>query len=77
MSKYTFNIDTEQRIWGRHTVTIHADTYEQALAMAIDMAECSDIPDTAIYQRLEDTETETGRISIINDSTAETAYQNF
>lgn len=75
--KHTFNIDTEQRIWHRHTVTIEAETYEDALSKVIQMAECSDVPDSAIYERLDDRDTDTGRIIILDDESTDEVYANF
>jgi hypothetical protein len=77
MEKYLFNIDTERRIWDRHTVCIKADSYDEAVSKVIEMAEYKDVPNTAIYQRLDDTETDTGRVVILNDETGEEFYKNF
>jgi hypothetical protein len=76
MEKYLFNIDTERRIWDRHTVCIKADSYGEAVSKVIEMAEYKDVPNTAIYQRLDDTETETGTVVILDDETGEHIYSN-
>jgi hypothetical protein len=77
MEKYVFNIDTERQIWDRHTVCIEASSYEEAVSKVIDMAECKDVPETAIYQRLDDTETDTGRVVILDDDSTDEVYTNF
>jgi hypothetical protein len=76
MEQYLFNIDTERKIWDRHTVCIVAASYGEAVSKVIEMAEYKDVPDTAIYQRLDDTETDTGRVVILDDDTTDEIYSN-
>jgi hypothetical protein len=76
MEKYLFNIDTERKIWDRHTVCIEAATQEEALKIAVKMAESGDISEAFIYQRLDDTETDTGTVVILDDETGEELYNN-
>jgi hypothetical protein len=76
MEKYLFNIDTERKIWDRHTVCIKADSQEEALEIVVQMAESGDISEAFIYQRLDDTETDTGAVVVLDDETGEELYNN-
>jgi hypothetical protein len=76
MSQFKFNIDTERKIWDRHSVCVSANSYAEAVQKVIEMAEYSDIPDSAIYERLDDTETDTGSVVILDDETGEELYNN-
>ena len=77
MAKFQFDIDTEQKIWHRHTVKIDAVSFGDALSRVIDMAECWDIPENAIYQRLDDTATDTGNVVILDNETGTEVYKNY
>jgi hypothetical protein len=76
MTQYLFNIDTERKIWDRHTVCIEANSREEALAIVVEMAEYGDLCEAFIYQRLDDTETDTGNVVILDDETGEELYNN-
>ena len=76
MEQYLFNIDTERKIWDRHTVCIEADSQEEALKIVVEMAESGDISEAFIYQRLDDTETDTGAVVVLDDETGEELYSN-
>jgi hypothetical protein len=76
MTQYLFNIDTERKIWDRHTVCIKANSREEALAIVVEMAEYGDLCEAFIYQRLDDTETDTGNVVILDDETGEELYNN-
>jgi hypothetical protein len=76
MGQYLLNIDTERKIWDRHTVCIEAATQEEALKIAVKMAESGDISEAFIYQRLDDTETDTGAVVVLDDETGEELYNN-
>jgi hypothetical protein len=76
MTQYLFNIDTERKIWDRHTVCIEANSREEALSIVVEMAEYGDLCEAFIYQRLDDTETDTGNVVILDDETGEELYNN-
>ena len=76
MTQYLFNIDSERKIWDRHTVCIEANSREEALAIVVEMAEYGDLCEAFIYQRLDDTETDTGNVVILDDETGEELYNN-
>ena len=76
MEQYLFNIDTERKIWDRHMVCIQSASKQEAIALVVEMAEYGDISGSFIYQRLDDTETDTGRVVILDDETGEELYNN-
>ena len=76
MEKYLFNIDTERKIWDRLTVCIEATSREDALAIVVKTAESGDISEPFIYERLDDTVTDTGGFVILDDETGEELYNN-